>query len=504
MSDRQAASVLALKVHQWLADWNSVEFSSKAHRREPPHEFYLFTLNARQLKSLSGIQRRSKSTGPEVDLGIQRRHEQDRSREIGQFVRYGYPWSELSEAKRRSGTFDNLRKPGWLPTALVVNILTPLDRRRGMAVAKADLITVSEGDNISAELLLPTGLGKKGWSPSAAFPIEVIDGQHRLWAFEEASAGEDFELPVVAFHGLDISWQAYLFWTINIKPKKINTSLAFDLYPLLRSEDWLDRFEGHSIYRETRAQELVERLWASPDSPWYERINMLGETGTKLQSQASWVRSLMATFVRTFEGRRVLVGGLFGAQMGEDELVLPWSRAQQATFLIFIWREMEKAVAESKGKWAKALRGSSDDDGGVLGDPAFRGSSSLLSQDQGIRSFLHVINDLCWVEHENLGFDSWETELESRDDAEMIKALLKSLPKQGFADFIRQACEILAEFDWRAATAPGLSEEERQTKLVFRGSGGYSQFRKQLLRHLTEYKGEPGKAAQNVLDRIGE
>ena len=34
-------------------------------------------------------------------------------------------------------------------------------------------------------------------------PIEIIDGQHRLLAFEESAGLEGFELPVVAFYGLD-------------------------------------------------------------------------------------------------------------------------------------------------------------------------------------------------------------------------------------------------------------------------------------------------------------
>jgi hypothetical protein len=114
------------------------------------------------------------------------------------------------------------------------------------------------------------------WQPRILPPFEVIDGQHRLWAFNR-NDDPTFELPVVAFHGLDISWQAYLFWTINIKPKRINPSLAFDLYPLLRAEDWLDKAEGHYVYRETRSQELTEALWSNEDSPWYDRINMLGE-----------------------------------------------------------------------------------------------------------------------------------------------------------------------------------------------------------------------------------
>src|SRR6202012_1693477 len=126
----------------------------------------------------------------------------------------------------------------------------------------------------TATLHLPQG----GVTADGIPPIEVIDGQHRLFAFDDPDADvEDYHLPVVAFHGLDISWQAYLFWTININPKKINPSLAFDLYPLLRSEDWLDRAESHPIYRETRAQELTEILWSHPSSAWYDKINMLGE-----------------------------------------------------------------------------------------------------------------------------------------------------------------------------------------------------------------------------------
>ena len=84
---------------------------------------------------------------------------------------------------------------------------------------------VSEKD--ISRIILPYTEWTNSWRPSGMPPLEVIDGQHRLWAFD--SADEDFELPVVAFHGLDISWQAYLFWTINIKPKRINPSLAFDL-----------------------------------------------------------------------------------------------------------------------------------------------------------------------------------------------------------------------------------------------------------------------------------
>ncbi|MCB9133378.1 MAG: hypothetical protein H6647_20855 [Anaerolineales bacterium] len=81
-------------------------------------------------------------------------------------------------------------------------------------------------------------------------PIEIIDGQHRLLAFEGTQHLDgNFELPVVAFFDLDITWQAYLFYMINIKPKRIDPSLAFDLYPVLRIQDWLEKMpETAKIY----------------------------------------------------------------------------------------------------------------------------------------------------------------------------------------------------------------------------------------------------------------
>jgi DGQHR domain-containing protein len=239
----------AIRVNQWLPAWSAVNWDKKEHRAEPKRWFYQLSISATHLKALSGIyprttKERKSSTN---DLGIQRRHEPDRSSEIARFVEYGYPWSDLSAKKRESSEFHDLRKPGWLPTAIVVNVLSASDIRRGQKVHPDDLIEVSTDENGRVTISLPEGFTGRDWRPKELPPIEIIDGQHRLWAFEEAKLPDDFELPVVAFDGLDLSWQAYLFYTINIKPKKINASLAFDLYPLLRTEDWLEKFEGHII-----------------------------------------------------------------------------------------------------------------------------------------------------------------------------------------------------------------------------------------------------------------
>ena len=127
------------------------------------------------------------------DLGVQRRHNEDRSLEIAEFVKHGFPWSAISQSSRKSGEFDDLKKPGWLPTAIVVNVLISDDIREGGAVSPEDLVDIIDDGEI-ARLVFPEGVSPT-WQPKKTAPIEVIDGQHRLWAFDE-SEDEDFELPV--------------------------------------------------------------------------------------------------------------------------------------------------------------------------------------------------------------------------------------------------------------------------------------------------------------------
>jgi DGQHR domain-containing protein len=445
-----------------------------------------------------------------ADLGIQRQHDPERSEEIGRFVEFGFPWSTLNEAKRASAEFNDLRKPGWLPTAIVLNVLTKGAVRNGSTIADKDLASVVDVDG-QIRLQLPYERWSPNWAPSKLPPFEVIDGQHRLWAFDNASKLENFELPVVAFVGLDISWQAYLFWTINIKPKRINPSLAFDLYPLLRGEDWLDRAEGHLIYRETRAQELTEILWSHRESPWYDRINMLGERQNRWVSQSAWIKSLTATFIRSWDRRSGTSGGLFGGRSKNEGEVLGWSRAQQAAFLIYAWRKFADAVSAVKETWAEDLRhpprAGQDklpgfDDMKPDDDLAFFGSHSLIATDQGVRGFLHVLNDLCYQRASSLKLNIWlPNERSSTDVVRTVESSLRSLAAQHFTGFLTAICDKLASFDWRTSSSPDLEEQKRRAKLVFRGSGGYKELRTQLLEHLASADGDVGSAARRLLGR---
>ena len=497
----KSREVEALIVHQWLRTWDAVRYNSNEHRRKPEPHFYLFTLPATELKALSGIYRRSAAEGRvrSSDLGIQRRHDEERSAQIGKFVHHGYPWSELSERQRKLEGYDDLRKPGWLPTAIVVNILGHGDKRRGKSPADEDLITVNEITHQRAVLRLPATFDSSTWKAQSLPPIEVIDGQHRLWAFDETFKA-DFELPVVAFHSLDISWQAYLFWSINITPKKINASLAFDLYPLLRTEDWLERFEGHSVYRETRAQELTEALWSHPESPWVGRINMLGESGERrMATQASWIRTLLATYVKKWESGRSGIGGLFGAPLHSHDPALPWTRAQQAAFLIFMGRQFRDAIKSANSSWARDLRKVQATLTKTV-DPAFEGDYSLINTDQGIRGLLYITNDLCYLNADALCLPEWVSSDDAgASDPEAVTSALKSLSDQPVAAFLRSIATRLATFDWRASSAPGLTDEDRLAKAALRGAGGYKELRRLLLLHLAIHKDEVGKIAASAL-----
>ena len=483
-------AVTALKVHQWLDQWDEISFDEAQNQARPKPHFYMFSMPAAQLRALSGIYRRDTTDGVprREDLRIQRKHDPERSTEIRHYVQGGYPWSGLSAAKRAAPENDRLKKPGWLPTAVVVNILEVGDERSGLTVDATSAIAVVDDDGGTATLHLPAWDLIDGGVP----PIEVIDGQHRLFAFDDPDDDvADYHLPVVAFHGLDISWQAYLFWTINIKPKKINPSLAFDLYPLLREQEWLNSGEVVQVYRESRAQELTEMLWSTQKSPWYRRINMLG--GTRAENgpvtQAAFIRSLIASMVKSWSPRNG-VGGIFGGTP-DSSGGLAWSRLQQGAFLVTAWSLLADAVNASQEPWARSLRDheatldvSAEDRVGPR-DPAFGGPFSLLATDQGVRGFQSVVNDFCYLRHEQLDLAGWRDKSDFPEvTPEHLEIAAETLEDQPVFQFLVELTKALATFDWRSSGFPNLNSDERLKASALRGSSGYKEMRMRLIEHL--------------------
>ncbi len=499
----------AIRVRQWLTEWNRYRFDEASRQRKPLPYFYVCSMPASLLRRLSGVRERE-AKGPRAeDIGIQRGHDAIRSKEIARFVSAGYPWATLNTAQQNR--FPELRKPGWLPTAVVGNLVGATTDRQGVMAKQSDLITVDLLDETMAYLVLPEGSENSSWEPikGGLDPIEIIDGQHRLFAFPDSQELEgDFELPVVLFEDLDISWQAYLFWTINITPKRINPSMAYDLYPLLRTVDWLETVEGPMAYRETRAQELTEALWSHPESCWRNRIGMLGRAKGKV-TQAAFVRSLTLSFVRGWAGsRRTGIGGFFGTEHSRERTdVLGWTRAQQAAYLIELWSGLEVAVRASNQEWAEHLRKRTPHQDTPPGrDPAFAGRFAILATDQGVRGVLQVCNDISYELRSDIAFSDWRrsTSAEATDLAEVSLAL-EDLRSQGsISCFIKRLTHDLSRFDWRSAVTPGLPEEVEDRQSRYRTGSGYRQVRLQLLRHLAgSGSSDIAKSSQSVARALG-
>jgi DGQHR domain-containing protein len=455
--------------HQWLKEWDQVSYGQNQNREKPQSHFYVFTIKAKWLKKLSNVYSRKADKRRIDDTAIQRIHDPRRSKKINKYVIGGFPWSDLDEKQQQLAEYNDQRMPGWLPTAIVVNILRPEDKRNGKSIKTSDIVKIQDRDQNSAKLILPKKFLNKKWEP-VVFPIEVIDGQHRLWAFEmHEELGGEYELPVVAFHGLDIAWQAYLFYTINIKPKKINASLAFDLYPLLRVQEWLEKSpDGSSIYRDTRAQELTEALWSHMKSPWNNRINMLGEKGIAGVTQAAFIRSLTSSFLRTTKKKGI--GGLFSSPL-QDQTILKWNRPQQAAFLMLTWQAIEEAVSSA----------------------VFAGKYSLLSTDQGVRGYLTIMNDMCYSASDSINFSNIKMEEEINeeiiDDKDVDKAL-KHFHNHESRDYIFNIAKELKKFNWRASSDPSLSDAQKNAQSVYRGGSGYKILRENLLEILSESKNQ--------------
>lgn len=491
--------VKALRFTQWMPEWDELKFNEKEHRRQPGPHMYLFSMPASRLRLLCGVFRRQRQDG--VAVGIQRGHDAVRSELIRDFVRYGYPYSEMSPARRKNleTEYQDLRKPGWLPTAIVINILGPDDERLGKKVAEKDLVRILDHDDGSCLAQLPEAFTSPDWEPESLAPLEVIDGQHRLYAFDRDLSGE-FELPVVAFSRLDLGWQAYLFWSINVSPKKINPSHAFDLYPLLRSQDWLEKFAESNVYREARAQELTDFLYRHPSSPWANRINMLGERGKRGVTQAAWVRALTSTFLASGHGKGTK--GLFGCSVSDTIGPLPWTRPQQAAFLIQLWSFMRDEVAHSSEPWVIDLRSGASKQRPLelegLDDQAFLGSQTMLNQEQGMRGLLSVANEIFFAAALQLGLDKWEPEVISELPETEIAEAIETLNKMPFIPFMAEFAKCAAKFDWRSADAESLQEKEKLMRRAFRGSGGYAALRDELLKHLSSCGGAIGDWALAV------
>jgi DNA phosphorothioation-associated DGQHR protein 1 len=119
----------------------------------------------------------------------------------------------------------------------------------------------------------------------------IIDGQHRLHGFKEASTSRlSMELLCAIYLDLPNPYQAYLFATINSNQKKVDRSLAYELWGFN-----LETEPAKSWSPEKTAVYLCRKLNTEDGSPFHQHIIIAAQNDEVLFSskpkEVNWVIS---------------------------------------------------------------------------------------------------------------------------------------------------------------------------------------------------------------------
>jgi DGQHR domain-containing protein len=231
---------------------------------QPIGDFYIGAIAAKDLVEIAYFDIRQLNLKGNIDtyLGIQRRLNETRIKEISQYV----------------NTID-----ATFPTAVILAVEEKCASIRELRLEGQDRTTEP-----FYELTLQNFPGEMDNSNTVLFRdiARVIDGQHRIAGLMNLTSNQPFEVNVAIFIGVDIADQAAIFSTVNLAQTKVNRSLVYDLFE----------------YSKTRSPEktchdvavLLDRV---PDSPFHEKIKRLGVATEgrfgETISQATFVKALL-------------------------------------------------------------------------------------------------------------------------------------------------------------------------------------------------------------------
>lgn len=204
---------------------------------EPLHDFFVLTLTSDFLLQIAKFLGRHESS-----QGVQRKHKEDRDRQIGGFICSEHPF---------------------FPNTIIINIPLEYD----------DSFYDHDSMVLSVEL-----------DEASAY---VIDGQHRLKAFKSPhSQGVTLPLVVSAYFGLQLPSIAEIFTRINFFQTPVSKSVVYDLLEFNKDPEFTRFREAHHI---------CDKLNTTIGSPFYNLIKMLG-IGTGLLSQAAFVEAVSTRY----------------------------------------------------------------------------------------------------------------------------------------------------------------------------------------------------------------
>lgn len=219
---------------------------------QPIGTFYVTAMPAGILSGIARADvRRFENQGTAVEeyVGIQRKLDQKRKREISQYVREG------------DSTF---------PTSIVIAIEDQRSIEFDSSTGLLSLYRVSADED--------------GPEVTEGAIATILDGQHRLAGLSEFDTV--FDLPVTIFPEIDMAEKAYIFATVNLAQTKVNSSLAYDLLSYARSRS-----------PERSCHDVAVALNDAEGSPFEDKIKRLGSKTPGVQgetlSQATFVRALL-------------------------------------------------------------------------------------------------------------------------------------------------------------------------------------------------------------------
>jgi DGQHR domain-containing protein len=137
-------------------------------------------------------------------------------------------------------------------------------------------------------------------------PFSVVDGQHRIEGLKIAADKNpdvlDFEVPVNIAVNLSKLAQMCHFLIVNTTQKSVDRSIEQRIYARLTAamnvEDvpnlprWMERIVETG--EDEKALKIVDFLNSNPESPWYKKIEMAGETlKNSTINQRSIVKSII-------------------------------------------------------------------------------------------------------------------------------------------------------------------------------------------------------------------
>lgn len=101
----------------------------------------------------------------------------------------------------------------------------------------------------------------------------LVDGQHRMFGLKQAgeSIYSRFDIPVVFLFNPTLEHQAIIFSIINEKQTKVSFSLVAQLFGLMNKRS-----------PETVAHSIAASFNSRGDSPFYQRVKMLGKKPRKI------------------------------------------------------------------------------------------------------------------------------------------------------------------------------------------------------------------------------